>query len=143
MTAGKHYRFRAYRKTTYVATPRKTGLARVTWLDAKGNRVTEDRPLTTGYLVGGKTTAETEYPTDGPADAKGWTEVAGTYRVPAGAAQARVELYLVWAANARVEWSDVALDLTDPPAPRKVKLATVHFRRRGRRRPSGGRRSAR
>src|SRR3954469_11402100 len=78
VTGGKHYRVRAYRKTTDVPTPRKTGLARVTWLDAKGNKVTEDRPLTTGYLVGGKTTAETEHPTDGPADAKGWAEVGGT-----------------------------------------------------------------
>jgi predicted amidohydrolase len=128
VTAGKHYRVRAYRKTTDVPTPRKSCLARLTWLDAKGNKVTEDRPLTNGYLVGGKTTAETEHPTDGPTDAKGWTEVSGTYRVPAGATQARVELYLVWAANARVEWSDVSVNAVAPPAPRKVKLATVHFR---------------
>jgi len=35
---------------------------------------------------------------------------------------------LRWAQNAEVEWSQVSLVETAPPAARPVRLATVHFR---------------
>jgi len=38
-----------------------------------------------------------------------------------------VELYLRWAPRARVEWSDIAFAESEPPATRKVRLATVHY----------------
>jgi predicted amidohydrolase len=129
--AGKHVRFRVHRKTTDVALPRKSGLVRIAWLDAKGKRAVEDRPLTNGYLTGYPGVSELEHPTDGPTDAKGWTEVAGVYRVPAGAVTARVELLLMWATNGQIEWSDVSLNEVEPPTPRKVKLASIHFRPTG------------
>jgi predicted amidohydrolase len=131
VTAGKSHQFRAYRKTTDVSSPRRSALARVTWLDADGKAVPEDRPLVSDYLVGGNGPALPEHPTDGAADARGWTEVSGTYRVPAGAAKARVELFLVWATNGRIEWSDVSLAEVADPGPRTVKLAAVHFRPKG------------
>ncbi|HET6572792.1 MAG TPA: carbon-nitrogen hydrolase family protein [Fimbriiglobus sp.] len=131
VTAGKYHRFRAYRKTTDVAVPRRSALVRVTWLDADGKPVPEDRPLVSDYLVGGNGPALPEYPTDGAADAHGWTEVSGTYRVPAKAAKGRVELYLVWAANGRIAWSDVSLAEVPAPAPRTVRLAAVHARPKG------------
>jgi predicted amidohydrolase len=128
---GKHFRFRAYRKTSNVGVPRKSALVRIAWLDAKGKPVQEDRPLTSGYLTGYPGQAEQEHPTDGATDDAGWTEVSGVYRVPAGTASARIELSLVWAINGRIEWSDVTLEAIDPPAPRKAKLAAVHFRPKG------------
>ena len=46
--------------------------------------------------------------------------------------QAKVELHLQWATRAEVRWSNVSLAESDPPTPRIVRLATVHFK------PSGG-----
>jgi predicted amidohydrolase len=43
-----------------------------------------------------------------------------------------VELHLQWAPNSTVEWGGIALKAVPEPAPRKIKLATVHFR------PTGG-----
>ena len=131
VVGGKYYRFCAWRKTTNVAAPRKSAYARVTWLDAKGKKVPEDRPLTSGYLDGSPGPAESEYPLDGKPDAQGWTEVTGVYLVPVGAVVGRVELFLVWATSGQVKWSDVSLVQTDPPPPRKARLATVHFRPTG------------
>ena len=71
--------------------------------------------------------SEPEYPNDGPTDAAGWTAVEGIYRAPSKATHAIVELYLRWAPRARVEWSEVVFAETEPPAPRKVRLATVHY----------------
>jgi predicted amidohydrolase len=58
--------------------------------------------------------------------------MSDTYQAPAKATQAVVELHLRWAANAEVRWGTVSLTETDAPAPRKVRLAAVHFK------PSGG-----
>jgi len=40
-------------------------------------------------------------------------------------------LHLRWAPRGQVEWSEVHLTETAPPGPRKVRLATVHFRPSG------------
>jgi predicted amidohydrolase len=56
----------------------------------------------------------------------------GLYYAPSAARLAVVELHLRWAPNARAEWSDVVLEPCDPPLPRKVRLAAVHYR------PGGG-----
>ncbi len=130
VTGGRGYTFRAYRKVANVPTPRRNTFANLTWLDAKGKKIDEDRPVVSRYLDGVRPTAEMEYPADGSTDSRGWTEVSGIYKAPAKAAQARVDLQLVWAPNGRVEWSGVTLAESDPPAPRIVHLATVHFRPR-------------
>jgi len=62
------------------------------------------------------------------ADAAGWTEISDTYRAPAAAVQAIVELHLQWAPGGRVEWSDVSLAEAPAPVPRVAKLAAVHFK---------------
>src|SRR4030095_410559 len=49
--------------------------------------------------------------------------------------QARVELHLLWAPNGKVEWSDVTFLPTDAPAPRRVRLASVHYRPRSAKTP--------
>ncbi|HEX8201865.1 MAG TPA: carbon-nitrogen hydrolase family protein, partial [Isosphaeraceae bacterium] len=74
--------------------------------------------------------AEPEYPTDGREDERGWVEVSGNYRVPAKAERAVVELSYRWEPGGRVEWADVALEETSAPEPRRVRLATVHYRPR-------------
>src|SRR5262249_785279 len=47
------------------------------------------------------------------------------------ATRAVVELHLLWAPRGRIEWSDVSLTETKPPAGRKTRLAAVHFRPSG------------
>jgi predicted amidohydrolase len=64
---------------------------------------------------------------DGPQDADGWVTVSGCYRAPAKATRAVVELHLQHAPNGRIAWSDCTVEKTAPPAPRKVRLATVHY----------------
>ena len=128
---GQYYRFHAVRRLENVSSPRRSTLARILWRDAKGNPVYHGEPGAVSYAPGKPPLAESEYPSDGATDAHGWTEVADVYQVPAKATQAIVELYLRWAPRGQVEWSEVSLTETEPPSPRKVRLATVHFRPSG------------
>jgi predicted amidohydrolase len=130
---GKHYRFAARYQATGVAMPRRSIVAALHWRDGRGQHVPLDQPTVTNYLRGATAMAETEFPTARAADRQGWTDVSDTYQAPSRATQAVVELHLRWAPGGEVRWSNVSLAETDPPAPRTVRLATVHFR------PAGGR----
>lgn len=134
---GRYYQFRAYRKIQNVSSPRRSALVRVLWQDGAGKKVLRDGPVMTEFLKDFPPTAEAEHPLDKETDANGWTEVSDTYRAPSKATQATIELHLQWASNAQVEWSAVSLDEVDPPTPRKVRLATVHFRPQGGKSPEG------
>ncbi len=123
--------FRAFRRTNGVSNPRRSCLATLTWLDDRGNRIRDDRPVTSRYTDHSAPAAETEHPLDRHADARGWTEVSDIYQVPRQAAQARVELHLMWAPRGRVEWSEIAVLPVDAPPRRIVRLATVHLRPSG------------
>ncbi len=125
---GKFYRASAFHRAENVPLARRSLVLRVLWRDDAGKEVPEDEPLVEGFLTGWKANAEAEYPADRLTDAAGWTEVSGTYRAPAKATRAVLELHHQWAPNSKVEWSAVALDETAAPAGRKVRLATVHFR---------------
>jgi predicted amidohydrolase len=125
---GRYYRFSAQRKTEHVRSPRLATVARVLWRDAKGQPVRHDAPSRASFHEGERPGAEPEYPADHGQDEHGWTTVGGTYLAPSSAARAIVELSYQWEPNGRVEWADVALDATAPPAPRRVRLATVHLR---------------
>lgn len=115
VTAGKVYAFRAEYRARNVATPERSVLARVLWFDAA------DKQLGTA-----------EYPLTSPhARADGWTVQTGTYQSPARAAQAQLELHLRWAAGGEVVWRNAGLRETEPPAPRKVRLAAINHRPRG------------
>ena len=124
---GDHYAFGVMRKMTGADSPRRAGVARVLWRDAKGKSVRHDEPSFASYSPGEKPGAEPEYPLDGVTDAEGWTKLSGVYRAPSAATQAMVELEFRWAPHARLEWAQVSLDATTPPAPRTVRLAAVHF----------------
>jgi predicted amidohydrolase len=128
VTGGRGYTFRAYRQIANILAPRKSVFANITWLDAKGGKAEEDRGVVTNYSEGIRPIAEMEYPADGATDARGWTEVSATYKAPAKAVQAVVDLQLRWAPGGRVEWGGVSLVESDPPKPRTVRLAAVHYR---------------
>ncbi|MGB7157005.1 MAG: carbon-nitrogen hydrolase family protein [Tepidisphaeraceae bacterium] len=69
--------------------------------------------------------------TTGPADAQGWRRVDERLKVHPKAKTARIELRLRWSPQGKVEWRDAELKPSDAPAPRRVKVATVHHRPRG------------
>ena len=124
---GKWFRFSALRRVENVPVARRSVLARVLWRDDQGQTVSHDEPGAQSFAPGKLPQAEPEYPEDGPADPAGWTEVSGIYHVPSSATHAIVELQLRWATQAKVEWSEVSLKETQPPIPRKVRLATIHY----------------
>jgi predicted amidohydrolase len=130
VTGGRWYRFRAVRRVENIPVPRRSVVARVLWEDAQGKGVTTEEQVARKFLRNWRNpaAAEPEYPVDGPADSRGWTEVSGLYRAPNAAARASIELHLQWAPGGKVEWSEVSLAETSPPAGRKVRLAAVHFR---------------
>jgi predicted amidohydrolase len=130
VTGGKHYRFEAWRKAEHIETPRRAALVRVLWQDDKGQALTHEEVSDAPYAPGKRPRAEPEYPTDKTTDKDGWTEVSDTYQAPPKATKAVVELHYRWAANGRVIWSDVALKEVQPPQPRIVRLATVHYQPR-------------
>src|SRR5262245_45605243 len=131
VTGGRHYRFIAHYRAEGIAVPRRSIVAEIHWRDAQGRKVPLDQPAVAGYLRGATAQAETEFPTTRTGGHDGSAEVSDTYRAPARATQAVVELHLRWASGGTVRWSGVALTEAEPPAPRTVRLATVHFIPRG------------
>ncbi|MBI4622296.1 MAG: carbon-nitrogen hydrolase family protein [Verrucomicrobia bacterium] len=126
VTGGEHYRFSTQRKVVR-ADGRRTAVVRILWRNENGKPVSHDEPSAASYMRGAIPRAEPEYPVDGATDARGWTEVSGVYRVPTRAKQAVVELEFCWAPRASVEWARVSLAPVSAPAPRTVRLGTVHF----------------
>src|SRR3989441_9479358 len=138
VTGGRHYRFSAWHRAENVAVPRRSVLARVLWSDDAGKEVQRREGVLTNFAKGVVASAEPEYPRDmveSGASNDEWIEMSGVYEAPPGATQARVELHLLWAPNGKVEWSDAAFLQADAPAPRKVRLASVHYRPRGAKTP--------
>ncbi len=124
---GQWYRFRAQRRATGVDSPERCVLARILWRDEHGQAVRRDESGAITYAPDEAPIAEPEYPHDELPDSDGWVALQGVYYAPSTARTAIIELHLRWAPNARVEWSDVMLERCDPPAPRKVRLAAVHY----------------
>jgi predicted amidohydrolase len=113
---GSHYRFRSRFQARDVEEPRRSVLARLLWVDAQGKQL-----------------GSTEYPAtlrgeDGNGD--GWQSIEQTYLAPDGAAEARVELVYRWDADGSVHFRPAVLERVDAPAPRLVRLGTVHYRPR-------------
>lgn len=128
---GRHYRFSVRRKVEGLDSPRRHAVVRVLWQNEAGKPVLTDEPTVARVLSKSARRAEAEHPLDGPTDARGWTEVAGTYLAPRQATRAVVELHLQWASRARVEWGGVLFAETAAPPERKVRLAAVHYRPKG------------
>ncbi|SKA92342.1 Predicted amidohydrolase [Prosthecobacter debontii] len=124
---GQHYRFTAWRHYDNVAEPRRSVVARVIWQNAEGHPVTWDKPAPAGYAKGTVPRAEPEYPRDLGSGEGEWGCFDEILHAPQAAQQAKIELYLQWAPQARVRWSDVTFQAVPAPTPRKVRLASVHL----------------
>ena len=132
VSGGKYYRFEAHYRATGVTSQRRSLVAELHWRDSRGRKVLLDEPTPATYLRGARAEAETEFPTTRGVDSQGWTELSDTYLAPPTATQVIVELHLRWAPpHSEARWSKVTLTETAAPAPRTVRLATVHFRPRG------------
>lgn len=123
---GVTYAFSALRHV-HNADGRRAAVVRIHWQDAQGKPVMRDEPSTASYQTGRRPRAEPEYPEDGAETSPGWTEVRGTYRAPAAATRALVELEFRWATDAKVEWAEVSLSPSPAAPKRRVRLAAVHF----------------
>lgn len=124
---GSSVKFAALRKAIGVEHPRRSCAVRIEWVGAKGGSIKSPERVNPAYFGTDTTTARPEFPRDQSGDFDGWTLVGDTYLVPDDAVEAVVQLHLRWAPGGEVIWKDVSLAEVDPPAPRKVKLAAVHF----------------
>ncbi len=125
---GHYYRFSSLRRTVGVETPRRVAVARILWQNDRGQKVLRDRPSFASYRPGERPRAEPEFPADGKVLENGWTEVSGRYHAPSDATRAVVELWYRWEPKGEVGWAEVSLKPAEPPQPRTVRVATVHFR---------------
>ena len=125
---GQYYQFSALQRTANLKHARRTAVTRVLWRDAEGRRVKHDFVSGATYATGKQPTAEPEFPAIVKELANGWSLVRGIYLVTQAARRGIVELSYRWESGGQVEWAQVNLTQTKPPKPRKVKLATVHFK---------------
>lgn len=124
---GKHYRFFSLRKATDVEHARRSCVVRIEWYNAKGGSVQSPHPVNPAYFGSATGTAKPDFPRDREVRNDGWTVVEDVFHAPVDAAKAVVQLHLRWAPGGAVDWKNVTLAEVAPPAPRKVKLAAVHF----------------
>ncbi len=129
---GAYYRFQARLRTQNIQFQRRTAYPRLLWLSDTGKPVLLDRAAIGPYHPPGEPALATpDLPREARGDADGSVWFDGVYRVPTAARRARVQLHLQWAKDARAEWSDVRLEKTAAPRPRKVRLAAIHQRPTG------------
>ena len=108
------YRFTAKYITEDVEQPRRSIMARIIWLDENGRQA--NYPYT-------------EYPATlhGKTNER-WSTIQQSYKSPAKAKQAKVELIYHWDGDGCVNFAGVRLDRVLKPAARIVKLAAIHYR---------------
>lgn len=125
VTGGTYVRFQAFYRGLEGVEARRSVLVKLHWRDDAGRKVRQDADVVTSELKNYTPNAEAEHPpTLGTVN--GWTEISAIYRVPSQATQAMIELHSQWVPKSHVEWSRVSLTPAEAPAPRKVRLATVH-----------------
>lgn len=107
---GRAYRFTAWYRTSGKVDARRAVLARLDWMDAKGERA---RPP--------------DYALESGTDA-GWTQISHVAYAPEGAAKVRLELELGWSPEGSVTWDDISLAEEPSPRDRRVKVVTVALR---------------
>jgi len=105
--SAQSYRLTAYYRALSVGDPARQVVARIDWLDAKGERA-----------------GEPDYAYETAADGD-WTRVTLCVPAPPQAASARIELSLGWAPQGTVWWDDVSFEETQPPPARWVRIGTV------------------
>ena len=125
---GAYYKFSVLSKVEGVELPRRSVVARILWQNDQGKPVRRDKPSFASYRPGERPRAEPEFPVTGPVRADGWREEAGIYYAPTGAKQAVIELSYRWDPKGEASWSQFSFHKAPAPKPRKVRLATVHYR---------------
>ena len=125
-----YYQFSVLRKTDGLKTPRREAIARIRWVGDADKSVLHEPVSQLGYRRGERPRAEPEFPRP-TSEKNGWTELTGTYLTPPDAKCAFIELHFRWGApNSSVQYTVPELREVDPPKPRTVRLATVHFQPR-------------
>lgn len=127
---GRWYRFEVKRKTVGIDLPRRAAIAKLVWLNNKGEAVLRPNPTSTSYRAGERPRAEPEFPKVLQKIGQ-WTTLSGNYEAPADATQLRIELHFRWGeAHSSVHWSIPTLVEGKRGTHRKVRLATVHYQPR-------------
>lgn len=112
VVAGKYYGFTARFKPENTDQIDRSILAQIEWLSSDGQRV-----------------KELEFPGFRAQVLKdGWYELRETYKVPAEAVKASVDLIYRWDADGKVFFERAALKEVPEPEPRMVRLATIYHR---------------
>ena len=109
IVAGRYYHLTARFHADNVAYERRQVVARLDWLDSSGNRVAQP-----DYAI------ETDRTGD-------WRTSGTNVPAPEGSSAVRVELLLGWAQKGTVWWDDIALEPSQPPAERWVRIGTISF----------------
>ncbi|MCS7021802.1 MAG: carbon-nitrogen hydrolase family protein [Gemmataceae bacterium] len=131
VAGGRWYRLQAAYRAEGVPVERRSVLVTLHWLNAQGHQARTDEPTVPGYLRNFVAKAETEFPETLARGPDGWQLVQGTYRAPMEATHVLVRLHLRWSPGGRVTWRPAQWQQTEPPAARRVRLATVHYRPHG------------
>jgi len=110
----KYFQFKAYFSDSAVEEPNRSILARIIWQKESGEQV--------GF---------TEYPAVlHEKTENGWSIISQTYKIPAEAKQAKIELHYRWDADGLVHFGEVSFEKVNQPEPRKVRIATINYRPR-------------
>jgi len=111
---GKYYQFKVYFTPQNVDEPYRCVLSKIKWLDHEGNMIGwPDYPRN----VRDKTV-------------NNWEMMTQTYRVPDNTVKATIELIFRWDADGKVNFGGMSFEEVSKPEPRKVNLATIHYRPR-------------
>ena len=111
---GAWHRFDAYYRATQVMEERRTVVARLDWRTQGGERAGQPDYVYHVEEAGG-----------------GWKHVWAVVPAPSDAAKVRMELLFGWSPGGSVWWDEVSFRQVDAPAPRRVKVATIHHRPEG------------
>ncbi|MEZ6123740.1 MAG: carbon-nitrogen hydrolase family protein [Planctomycetaceae bacterium] len=131
-TGSKHFRFSVLRQTSGIRDEevRRAAMVRLIWLNDGGQRVHRDEAANSSYRRGERPIAEPDFPPDTTTDDSG-TLLEQVYAVPSEATQVRIELHFRWGPpKSEVRWSNLTFEPADAPAPRRIRLAAVHFQPR-------------
>lgn len=131
VVGGDWMRFHVLRKLDGVASPRRSALIRIIWLDSNNKLVQGIASAEQIRELGHTPSAEPEHPVDGPTNTDGWTSISGTYQVPPRATKAKIELHLQWAPGGSVKYRAIEFAKSPPPPTRIVRLASIHHRPAG------------
>jgi predicted amidohydrolase len=114
VTAGTWYRFDAYYRAEKMVNEARTVVARLDWRGADGER-----------------TGPPDYVYHAEALADGWRHIWSLAPAPENTRTVRIDLQSGWRPGGTVWWDELKLAAAAPPAPRHVRIATLHHAAQG------------